>query len=40
MGPEFEYVTLETDEVANPGFNFEQDDYEVWGVMWRVQRNF
>jgi hypothetical protein len=40
MGPEFVYVNLDANEVANPGFNLEQDDYEVWGAMWRIQRNF
>jgi hypothetical protein len=38
IGPEFAYENLETDE--DGAIDEAQDDYEVWGVMWRVQRSF
>jgi hypothetical protein len=40
MGPEFAYQTLDMNDVGNPGAVEELPDYEVWGLMWRVQRNF
>jgi hypothetical protein len=33
LGPEFAYNSWEVDNIAN-------QDYDIWGAMWRVQRNF
>jgi hypothetical protein len=38
IGPEFAYQTLDMDDGG--GVNDERDDYDVWGVMWRIQRSF
>ncbi|HEX9905284.1 MAG TPA: porin, partial [Propylenella sp.] len=40
MGPEFAYQSLDMDDVANPGTVEEQPSFDVWGLMWRIQRNF
>jgi hypothetical protein len=40
MGPEFAFVSLDMDDVANPGTVEEQPDFDVWSLMWRIQRNF
>jgi hypothetical protein len=37
MGPEVAYNSLDADDV---GDDDTKDDYDVWGVMWRVQRSF
>ncbi len=40
MGPEFAYQKMDMHDVGNPGLVEEAPDFEVWGLMWRVQRNF
>jgi hypothetical protein len=40
MGPEFAYQSLDMDDNDNAGITEEQPDFDVWGVMWRIQRDF
>jgi hypothetical protein len=40
MGPEFAYQSLDMDDNDNVGITEEQPDFDVWGVMWRIQRDF
>jgi hypothetical protein len=37
FGPEFAYNQLDATDVI---IDDETDDYEIWGVMWRIQRSF
>jgi hypothetical protein len=39
IGPEFAYHSLDVSDSAADGIG-ERGDYDVWGVMWRIQRSF
>jgi hypothetical protein len=38
-GPEFAYNSLDMNDGAADGIG-EQQSYDVWGIMWRIQRSF
>jgi hypothetical protein len=38
VGPEFAYNSLDMDDGG--GANDERPSYDIWGVMWRIQRSF
>jgi hypothetical protein len=40
IGPEFAYHNLEWDDSGAPDGTDEIADYDVWGAMWRIQRDF
>jgi len=39
FGPEVAWNSWDVDDDAGDGLG-ESEDYDIWGVMWRVQRNF